>query len=438
MTNAKIPLHDANLEDIVLGSILLEKQAFKRCSILKARDFYYEQNQLIYAAFEAVYKRKEPIDLITIRQELIKTKSLETIGGVARLAKLTNLVASTANIENHAAILTQLSVARQAATILGENIGEFYDKGGDHLQAVLTISQKLRDLMAFDGSMSVSLPQAVESGLNDLANIGERILSGISLLDKIMRFYGGTSNLIAARPAGGKSDLMLNLARNIAKQGHNVLIISLEMQTIELVKRIMSAEMGINNKDFETIDKTVRIIEKHSGGIMGLPIWILDKAKVRPMDIDVEISRLDSLGYKPHAVFIDYVQLMYSDEKTQIREQAIASISRTLKGLAKEHNIPFFPLAQLGRDAQGIEPNMSHLRESGALEQDADSIIFPMADFDNNQMKIKIEKNRHGKVGIIENLNYEPQFSRITDPFVSTQSHVMDNSDIPFGGGSDL
>lgn len=428
MINGNIPLHDKELEEIVLGSILLERQAFKRCTILKAVDFYYPAHQLIFSAFESIYKRKEPIDLMMLNTEMTKSGKLADIGGISYLAKLTNKIASSANLEHHSAIICQYSISRQAAQILSSSLGIFFDKKNDHLEEIQNINKKLRDLMAFDGTMAVNIPQAIESGLESLKSIGERILSGFDLLDKSTRFFGGTSNIIAARPGGGKSDLMMNMARNIAKQGKNVLVISLEMQTIELIKRLMCAEMKIDNGSFRTISETIAVIEKHNGGILGLPIWILDKSKVRPMDIDVEISRLDSLGYKPDAVFIDYLQLMRSNERINIREQEISSISRDLKALSKEHNIPFFPLAQLGRSSEGVEPNKSHLRESGAIEQDADTIIFPIADFDNNTMNIKVEKNRHGNVGIIEGLNYQANFSLISE--YKPSQDFMDNSDL--------
>lgn len=381
------------LENVVLGALMLEKEAYYIVSdILKADYFYDRNNQKIYTAIADLAMQGQPIDMLTVMEQMRKNGTLEDIGGSYRLAELTGNVASSSHIETHALIIAQKYMARRMITfasrleekafdptvdiyeLMEETEGELYEMSKQNIK---------QDMEQIDPTIkeAVSIMETAASradGMNGLP-------SGFRELDKITCGWQNSDLIIvAARPAMGKTAFVLSMACNIAVD-HKIPvgIFSLEMSKVQLVNRLISNVCQIEGNKIKTgqlIEAEWYQFDQRVKNLYGSPIYIDDTPSLSIMELRTKARRfVKEKDIK--ILFIDYLQLMNAGGiKTNNREQEISTISRSLKALAKELNIPIIALSQLNRNVESRtgdkRPQLSDLRESGAIEQDADMVCF--------------------------------------------------------------
>ena len=436
MIYGKVPPQAKDLEEAVLGAVMLEKGAFDTVvEILKPECFYVDSHQRIYKAMQGLANKSQPIDILTVVEELRFKEELDLVGGPYYVTKLTNSVVSSANIEAHSRIILQKFIQRELIRISGEIIADAYEDSTDVFdlldQAESKIyevtSSHLRNNYETIDSVLVKTIQRIE----DLRHKNEDITgvpSGFKSLDRITYGWQPTDLIIlAARPSVGKTALALNLARNAALHASKptpVAVFSLEMSAGQLVQRILSAESEI------WLEKIARgKMEEHemkqlyARGIQRLaqaPIFIDDTPALNIFELRAKCRRLKNAN-NIGLIIIDYLQLMSGtgENRNGNREQEISNISRNLKGLAKELQVPIIALSQLSREVEKRKegnkmPQLSDLRESGAIEQDADMVCFmyrpeyydvtqnEMGESNRGETHIRIAKHRNGSLDTIK------------------------------------
>ncbi len=452
MMFGKVPPQAKDLEEAVLGAIMLEKGAFDTIvEILKPECFYTEAHQRIFRAMQALAQKNLPIDMLTVVEELKFREELDIVGGAYYVSKLTNAVVSSANIEAHARIILQKFIQRELIRISGEIIGDAYEDSTDVFDLLDDAESKLFQITNnhlrknFDEITTV-LVKTIER-IEDMRNRAEDITgvpSGFPSLDKLTYGWQATDLIIlAARPSVGKTAFALNLARSAALHSTKptaVGFFSLEMSAGQLVQRILSAESEI------WLEKISRgKLEEHEmqqlykRGVDRLskaPIFIDDTAALNIFELRAKCRRLKN---KHHVglIVIDYLQLMSGagDNRNANREQEISRISRDLKGLAKELQVPIIALSQLSREVEKRKegnkiPQLSDLRESGAIEQDADLVMFlyrpeyyditsnEFGENNKGETYVKIAKHRNGSLDTVK-----------LRALLHIQKFVEDNSD---------
>ena len=452
----KVQPQARTIEEAVLGAVMLEKSAFDTViEILKPECFYVDAHQKIFKAFISLANTSQPIDILTVVEQLKQNEDLDVVGGPYFVTKLTNTVVSTAHIEAHARIVLQKYIQRELIRTSGLNISEAFEDSTDVFDLLDQAEGRLFEITNNHLRKNYSDIQTVLANalkrIEDLRNSTEDIsgvASGFPSLDKVT-FGWQPSDLIilAARPAVGKTAFALNLARNAAMHPTKptpVVMFSLEMSAGQLVQRILSAESGI------WLEKITRgkledhemqqLILKGVNRLDKAPIFIDDTPSLNIFELRAKCRRLknkQNIGL----VIIDYLQLMSgtADGKNGNREQEISAISRNLKALAKELNVPIIALSQLSRDVEKRKdgnkiPQLSDLRESGAIEQDADMVMFlyrpEYHDITQNEhgedtkgeTHVRIAKHRNGS---LENIKLRAQ--------LYIQKFVEDES---FNGGA--
>ena len=434
MVYGKVPPQAKELEEAVLGAIMLEKSAFDTVTeILKPECFYVEANQLIYRAMQGLQQKSMPIDILTVVEELKMREQLDMVGGPYYVTKLTNAVVSTANIDAHARIVLQKFIQRELIRISGEIIGDAYEDSTDVFDLLDESEGKMFNITNnylkknFEDIGNV-LAKTINR-IDELRNRKEDIsgvTSGFASMDKVTYGWQRTDLIIlAARPAVGKTAFALNLARNAALNPIKptpVGFFSLEMSASQLVQRILSAESEIL---MEKISRgkleDYEYQQLHTKGIKRLeqaPLYIDDTAALNIFEFRAKARRLVN-KHNVGLIIIDYLQLMCgSGERNMNREQEISNISRSLKALAKELNIPIIALSQLSRAVETRKeskmPQLSDLRESGAIEQDADMVMFiyrpeyyeigtnEMGESTKGETHVRIAKHRNGGLETIK------------------------------------
>ena len=436
MVYGKLPPQAKDLEEAVLGAIMLEKSAFDTVvEILKPECFYVEAHQQIYRAMQSLAQKSQPIDILTVVEELKRKEELEVIGGPYYVTKLTNMVVSTANIDAHSRIILQKFIQRELIRISGEIISDSYEDSTDVFDLLDDAESKLFEITNnhlrknFDpiDRVLVKTIQRIE----DMRHKNEDITgipTGFASLDRVTYGWQNTDLIIlAARPSVGKTAFALNLARNAALHPTKptpIGLFSLEMSAGQLVQRILAAESEI------LLEKIARgKLEEHemkqlyAKGIQRLgqaPIFIDDTPALNIFELRAKCRRLKN-KHNIGMVIIDYLQLMSgtSENRNGNREQEISKISRDLKGLAKELGIPIIALSQLSREVEKRKegnkmPQLSDLRESGAIEQDADMVMFlyrpeyydittnEMGDSNRGETHVRIAKHRNGTLETIK------------------------------------
>jgi replicative DNA helicase len=436
MIYGKVPPQAKDLEEAVLGAIMLEKGAFDIViEILKAECFYVDSHQRVFKAMQSLANKSQPIDILTVVEELRFKEELDLVGGPYYVTKLTNSVVSSANIEAHSRIVLQKFIQRELIRISGEIIADAYEDSTDVFdlldQAESKIyevtSSHLRNNYETIDSVLVKTIQRIE----DLRHKNEDITgvpTGFKNLDRITYGWQPTDLIIlAARPSVGKTAMALNLARNAALHPTKptpVAVFSLEMSAGQLVQRILSAESEI------WLEKIARgKMEEHemkqlyARGIQRLaqaPIFIDDTPALNIFELRAKCRRLKNAS-NIGLIIIDYLQLMSGtgENRNGNREQEISNISRNLKGLAKELHVPIIALSQLSREVEKRKdgnkmPQLSDLRESGAIEQDADMVCFmyrpeyydvtqnEMGESNRGETHIRIAKHRNGSLDTIK------------------------------------
>ena len=393
LQQGKIPPQALELEEAVLGAMLIDKKGVDEViDLIQPEAFYKTAHQTIFEAIFQLFQDSQPIDLLTVSSELRKKGKLESIGGEFYLVQLSQRVASSAHIEFHARIILQKFIQRSLIKISNEIIESAYRESTDVFDLLDEAESKLYDVTQGNiKKSSESAQNLVLEAKKKIEEISKREgLSGISTgfekLDKLTSGWQPSDLIIiAARPGMGKTALTLSMARNIAVMKQiPVAFFSLEMSSIQLITRLISAETGLSSEKLRTgklADHEWQQLNVKVTDLEKAPLFIDDTPSLSIFDLRAKARRLSS-QHKIKLIIVDYLQLMTAgtSTKTGNREQEISTISRNLKALAKELDIPVIALSQLSRAVEtrgGTKrPMLSDLRESGAIEQDADIVSF--------------------------------------------------------------
>ena len=429
-TSAGIPPQNLDAEASLLGSLLIDADAvIKIGDRLSAEDFYDDKHRVIFSAMKKLHDRRKPLDLLTLSEQLKKDSQLEAVGGAGYLTELTNFVPTAAHVEEYAEIVAEKAIRRRLIKASQDITSFGYDEGRTLQELVEEAESRLfevsqrhvrQDITSLESILGDSFDRlddlhrnkgglrGIPTGLADI----DKLLAGLQRADLVV---------IAARPSMGKTALMLNIALNVAtkaKQGA-VLIFSLEMGKEQLVDRLLAAEAGVdawklrtgeglNDQDFERLSSAM-------GELAEAPIFIDDTSGITIADMRTKARRLHH-QHPLAAIMVDYLQLMSGGSRFATvanRVQEISEISRNLKILARELNVPIVALSQLSRSVESRTPQipqLADLRESGSIEQDADVVVFlyreeyynPDNTTKPNIAEILVKKHRNGPVGNVE------------------------------------
>jgi len=420
---SKIPPQNIEAEQSVLGSMLLSRDAIIDVSeIIKADDFYKESHKKLFDVMMEMFEKDIPVDLVTVVDELRKRNMLEAVGGIDYIASLSSNVITTANVSYYAKLIKEKATLRRLIEASSEIMELSYE--GDDVETVLDIAeQKIFDIA--QGRNTTNFSPIKDVLMNTFYKIEELyknkgqltgIPSGFPDLDlKTAGFQPSDFILVAARPSMGKTSFALNIAQNAALlTGLPVAIFSLEMSKEQLVNRLICSTANIDSQKLRTGNLDEDDWMKLAAAMTPLskaPIYIDDTPGIGVMDIRAKCRRL-KLEKGLGLVMIDYLQLMQGRGKAENRQQEISEISRSLKSLARELNVPVITLSQLSRAPESRSdhrPILSDLRESGAIEQDADIVMFLYRDDyyhkdseKKNIAEVIIAKHRNGPTGTVE------------------------------------
>ena len=392
MELGKVPPHDDEAEQAVIGSMMTDKDAvISAIEVLKPEDFYREDNKTIYNAIMNLYAKAEPIDIITLKDELTSLGKLEPVGGLEYLATLPDKVPTTANVEKYIKIVEEKSILRSLIKTANELIEIGYDQNEEVEILMDNAEKKIFDLMQRKSQKGYSSIRDILvdsfTELEQLYNQKQHITgvaSGfIDLDNKTAGFHNSDLVLIAARPAMGKTAFALNIATYAAVSANTpVVVFSLEMSKEQCANRILCSQAMVDSEKVAKGDITDEDWSKlaiASGELSeSAGIYIDDSAGINIAEIRAKCRKL-KLEKNIGLVVIDYLQLIQGSGNTKSREQEIAEISRSLKILAKEINVPVLALSQLSRAPEARpdhRPMLQDLRESGSIEQDADIVMF--------------------------------------------------------------
>lgn len=439
----KLPPQAIELEEAVLGALMLEKDALSAVvDILRPESFYKDAHQRIFNAIQNLFAKSEPIDILTVTNELRKNGELEFAGGAFYITELTNRVASAANIEFHARIISQKFIQRELIKISSDIIQQSYEDTTDIFELLDNAEKNLfgiteNNLRRSSQSMSELIRQSIRK-MEELKDQEEGLTGVPSGFTKLDRLTGGWQKselvIIAARPGMGKTAFVMSTARNAAVIGKKpVAIFSLEMSSLQLVNRLLSGEAELPSEklrrgtleDYEWAQLTHKISK-----LSDAPIYIDDTPALNVFELRAKCRRLKS-QFDIQLIIIDYLQLMSgSGDKNGNREQEISNISRSLKSISKELDVAVIALSQLNRSVEtrggAKRPMLSDLRESGSIEQDADMVLFIYRpeyygitqDESGNDTQgiaeIIIAKNRNGALETVP-LRYINKFVKFTD-----------------------
>lgn len=422
-------------EEAVLGSMLLDKDAVLRAvEILSENDFYKDSHRLIFIAMKDLERRGEAIDMVTLSEELRVKGDLDKVGGMAYIAGLGNMVPSAANIVNYANKVKDLSVLRRLIRITGEINLKCYEEQDNVTSLIGQAEQSIFELgqgKSRSGLVAVSdMMPGMLSQIESLSRRQEGIIgipSFYKALDQVTSGWQDSDLIIlAARPAMGKTAFALNLAESAAIRANApVAIFSLEMSREQLLLRLISARAGIEQTSLRNgrllADEWGKLIDA-AAKLSQSPIYIDDTPAISVTELRSKARRLKA-EKDLKMILVDYLQLMSSDSKNKgdSRQNEISEISRSLKALARELKIPVIALSQLSREVEKTNdkrPSLSHLRESGAIEQDADMVMFIFReeyydrDTENKGVaEIIIAKHRNGPVGTVK-LGFDERFTK--------------------------
>ena len=425
MELGKVPPHDVEAEQAAIGSMLTDKDSvISAVETLKDEDFYREDNKVIYGAIMNLYNRGEPVDIITLKDELVSLGKFEAVGGLEYLAELPEKVPTTANVDKYIKIVEEKSMLRTLIKTANELIVLGYDQTQEVEDIMDVAEKKIFNVMQRKNQKGYSSMKdiLVESftQLEELYNRKQHITgvpTGFADLDyKTAGLHNSDLILVAARPAMGKSAFALNIASYAAvKANVPVAIFSLEMSKEQMGNRILCSEAMVDSNKVRTgkiEDEDWAKLAMASGELSESQIFIDDTPGISIMEIRAKCRKM-KLEKNIGLVVIDYLQLVQgSSKKGGSREQEISEISRSLKILAKEINVPVIALSQLSRAPEqrpDHRPMLSDLRESGAIEQDADIVMFLYRDDYYNEdsekkniAEVIIAKHRAGSTGTVE------------------------------------
>jgi len=444
MNGDKLPPHDINAEEAVNGSLLIDGKAIYEIAVLlKPADFYSEQNRSIYQSCLSLYERNEAIDQITVAQELERLNKLESVGGVAYLSHLISIVPTSLDIEHYGQIVYRLSIMRQLI-IAADSIADIGYRSDPDVGAALSRAEDaLYRLRNARGTMDfVHIKQVLDRYFEPPA---EAAAAGQEQITQVMSSFYGLDDfldgfqrsdlvIVAGRPSMGKTSLALNIARNAAvEQGACVAVFSLEMSRESLVQRLVSSESGVNLRKLRFEQQTEadeRRIMNAIGILSEASIYIDDSPMLRVMEMRSKARRL----YYERGIdliIVDYLQLMQGESRGENRVQEIGYISRSLKALARELHVPVITVSQLSRAVEwraSHRPQLSDLRESGSIEQDADVVLFiyrdeyyvtrdewelqhPEEEYPEGIAQVIVAKHRNGPTGELS-LRFVPKLAK--------------------------
>lgn len=433
----RIPPHNEEAEKSVLGAVMLSKDAlFDVMEEVRSGDFYHEAHREIFDAVSDLFRRNAPVDTLTVSEELKKRKTLEMAGGRAYVATLSTLVPSTANARQYGKIVAEKAALRNLIQKAGEIVEKSYQEKQPPEQVLDFAERSIFEI-------------AQQRQRNDFSHLKDVLLENINIIDKMSQLDGNLTGItsgfldldaktsgfqrsdlviIAARPAMGKTAFALNIAQQAAIKGNaNVLIFSMEMSKEQLGQRLLAMESRIEmqklktgdleRKDWDQISVAMDVLSRAS-------IYIDDTPGISVMEIKNKCRRL-KVEKGLDMVIVDYLQLMSMEGKTDNRQQEITALSRYLKLLAREMDCPVLVLSQLSRAPEqrtDHRPILSDLRESGAIEQDADMVIFLYRDEYYNPedtekpgiCEVIISKHRSGPTGVVD-LTWLGKYTRFVD-----------------------
>lgn len=426
----KVPPQNPQAEASLIGSLLIDKDAIiKIADIVHIDDFYIDKNGLIFSAIIKLFEKREPLDVVTLSEELEKQGSLKEVGGASYLTDLVNGVPSASHVVQYAQIVAQKATLRRLIEAASQINSMAYDEE-EQLDSLLDSAEKT----LFDVSQKhlrqnfVSIKDVLAESFDRLDSLHKDkdsirgVPTGFSGIDNVLAGLQKSDLIIlAARPSMGKTSLALNIAQNVAtKEGVPVGIFSLEMSKEQLIDRLLASEAGIDSWKLRTgnlEDKDFEKINKAMGVLAEAPLYIDDSAMANVMEMRTKARRLQS-EHDLGLIVIDYLQLMSGRAGSDNRVQEISEISRGLKGLARELNVPVIALSQLSRSVEQRTPKipqLSDLRESGSIEQDADVVMFIYREDyyeketdKKNIAEVLIKKHRNGPTGDVE-LFFQPE-----------------------------
>lgn len=429
IADARIPPQNIEAEQWVLGGILIENKAlFRVLEVISGEDFYREAHRKIFAAMVGLYEKNEPQDIITVSDFLRNRNEMEDVGGISYLAALADAVPTAANIVHYAKIVHEKSILRALIQKTSAICTHCYEKYDDVESILDEAEQSIFEISQAKIKQSFyPIKNVIKDSFKNIEQLYERkelitgVPTGFTDIDKLTAgLQPSDLIIIAGRPSMGKTSLALNIAQNAAiKAKVAVAIFSLEMSKEQLALRLLCAEAMVDARSVRTgflTEKDWRELTQAAGNLSAAPIFIDDSPAISSLEMRAKARRLSSehgLGL----VIIDYLQLMRSKGLAERREQEISEISRSLKAMAKELNVPVVALSQLNRRVEerpNKRPQLSDLRESGAIEQDADVIMFIYRDKiyskngDDNTAEVIIGKQRNGPTGLVKLTFLEP------------------------------
>jgi len=443
----RVPPSDVSAEKAVLSAVMIDNDAIHNVyTEIKPDDFYHPAHRILYQAMVALKDSNQPVDLTTLAHYLTSQKQLDAVGGAVALAELSDYEATPANVLHYARIVRDKAIKRSLISVASEIVAMGYDPAGSSVELldaaesrIFALSQeKARSTLS---SISDEMHDAVDH-IEMLMNRGGDLTgcpTGFSDLDKLTGgLQPGDLMILAARPSMGKTALALNIARNAAvDHDKHVAIFSLEMTTRSLVLRLLSSEAQVDfaafRKGFISVDAHRQLVEA-AGRLAEAGMWIDDSGASTILEMRAKCRRLHAQR-RLDLVIVDYLQLAHGEGSSASREQEISEISRGLKGLAKELDIPVVALSQLNRGPETRKedkrPMLADLRESGAIEQDADVIAFIYRDIVYNRdteyenlAELIIAKQRNGPTDTVK-LSFEGRYARFRD---------WTTQDDPYGG----
>lgn len=437
MELGKIPPHDIDAEQAILGSMLTDKDAvIAALEVLKEDSFYREDHKLIFSAITSLYSKNEPIDVITVKAELSEMGVLDRVGGLEYLVELPERVPTTANVERYVKIVDEKAMLRRLISTANELIALGYDESEDVDNIMDMAEKRVFDLAQKKNTKGYTVMKDIlvesfaelERLYNQKGNV-TGVSTGFYDLDNITAgLHNSDLLIVAARPAMGKSAFAINLAANAAiKSKVPVVIFNLEMSKEQVGNRILCSEALVDSNKIRTgqlDDEDWMKLAQTLGKMSDAPIYIDDTPGISAMEIRAKCRKL-KIEKNIGLIVIDYLQLISgSGKKNTSREQEISEISRSLKILAKELNVPVIALSQLSRTAEKRDdkrPMLSDLRESGAIEQDADIVMFLYRDDyynpdseKKNVAEVILAKHRGGSTGTVE-LAWLPSYTKFAN-----------------------
>lgn len=438
MDNLKILPHDIQAEQAVLGSLFIDPDKITAVAeYVKAEDFYKPAHKTLFKVMLDLTSRGEAIDIVMVKSDLEKRNELDMVGGIAYVAEIVNATPTSSHAEHYARIVSQKAQLRAIIGNLSDSIGNAYDEAMDiddiiakAERSLLEVSQSINK-SSFRPIREVLMENHIK--IEERSNQNTQITgleTGFYDFDKLTTgLHEDNLIILAARPAMGKTAFALNIAQNVATKSHKpVAVFSLEMGSESLVERMLAAEGTIINHHIRTGQLTVEEWQRliyAQGQLAEAPIFIDDSAGLKIVEIKARARRLsqemDGLGL----IVIDYLQLIQGS-RSDNRQQEVSEISRQLKIIAKELNVPIIALSQLSRNVEqrnDKRPIMSDLRESGSIEQDADIVAFLYRDAyyqdnaddqpENNLTELIIKKNRHGSLGTVK-LYFHKEYTKFS------------------------